>query len=361
MKIILDSQNRLNKFFRRIRLDLGRSVHSLKTAIACVLGLLLARYFHWEFGQWVPITVIVVMSAQEYFGGTLAKAYTRFLGTVSGVAVAIFTLSLFANNELATIVLIFLSCLFFSYIASRGDNYSYAGVLGGVTVVLTLTIANPSVYHALQRGFYIVIGIIIALLVSRFLLPIHAREKLLFSVGKTLRDLKNFYQVIIHQHPQSSPKSEKLRAAIWQEISLQPELIYEASGGSRHFSQHRKSLFNEIVSIERKILHLMDMLYDYFEKKEIQVFAKQVLLEKEFDHALMKNLEKMAKTIEKEKNNVEYLSLSEIIAKILGHVENSNSQEQLMTVYSFVFLLNKIALETEKLASLISKADGKNN
>ena len=78
-------------------LDYYRIIHSLKTAIACLIGLGVEKYYNWPSGQWVPITIIVVMSAQTHFGGALTKAYMRFLGTVAGVAISILTLFFFGK------------------------------------------------------------------------------------------------------------------------------------------------------------------------------------------------------------------------------------------------------------------------
>ena len=133
-------------------LDYYRTIHSVKTAIACLLGLTLFKYFGWPTGQWVPITVIVVMSAQTHFGAALQKAYMRFLGTVAGIIIATSTLFLFHNNLAAMFVVVFLTCLCFTYIASGGGTISYAGTLGGVTVVLTLTGSSATIDQAIARG-----------------------------------------------------------------------------------------------------------------------------------------------------------------------------------------------------------------
>lgn len=60
-------------------------VHSLRTAIACVVSLLVAQLFRLPEGYWAPITTIVI--TQSSLGAALAVSWHRFLGTVLGALV----------------------------------------------------------------------------------------------------------------------------------------------------------------------------------------------------------------------------------------------------------------------------------
>lgn len=223
---------RLYHLFHRcltwLHLDYYRTMHSFKTAIACLFGLGLEWYFRWSSGQWVPITIMVVMSAQPHFGGAVQKSYMRFLGTIAGVMIALLTLLVLRDNTTAIFVVVFLSCVFFTYIASVGDNnISYAGTLGGVTVILTLTATEVTPQLALERGGYIVIGIVIALLVSRFIFPIHARESLRFGVAVVLRQLQRMYFETISHTVTELVLNDELNAA-YKKIVDQTQLLEEA-------------------------------------------------------------------------------------------------------------------------------------
>ena len=81
--------------FLHWHLNYYQVIHSIKTAIACLIGVTLEKYYNWPSGQWVPITIMVVMSAQTHFGGALRKSYMRLLGTISGVAVTVTVLWFF--------------------------------------------------------------------------------------------------------------------------------------------------------------------------------------------------------------------------------------------------------------------------
>src|SRR3989454_8771440 len=60
-------------------------VHSVRTAIACVASLLVARLFRLPEAYWAPITTMVI--TQSSLGAALAVSWQRFVGTFLGAAV----------------------------------------------------------------------------------------------------------------------------------------------------------------------------------------------------------------------------------------------------------------------------------
>src|SRR5262249_45566321 len=60
-------------------------VHSLRTAVACVASLLVARLFRLPEGYWAPVTAMVI--TQSSLGAALAVSWHRFIGTFLGAAV----------------------------------------------------------------------------------------------------------------------------------------------------------------------------------------------------------------------------------------------------------------------------------
>lgn len=264
-------------------IDYYRTIHSIKTAIACLIGLACSRilqvHLQWQMGQWIPITIMVVMSAQMHFGAALQKAYMRFLGTISGVAIALLTIGVFGDNPTTIIIscIIFSACAIFTYIASSGDAISYVGTLGGVTTILTLWNQEVTIHYAIQRGIYIILGIIIAILVSRFIFPIHARDVLRSNVAKSLRGLGELYnktiQVALVDEYTADPTLDHM---LTENIAAQPELIQEACIGSRLFAQNR-SAWNDILNIEHRLHRLINLLYkSLYEIQDISITQKQL-------------------------------------------------------------------------------------
>jgi len=249
----------LHRGLTGLHLDYYRVIHSVKTAIGCLIGLLLVWYFKWPSGQWVPITVMVVMSAQPHFGAAVQKATMRFLGTAAGVLIALLTLILLHDKSLPIFIVIFCASIFFAYIASSVNNISYAGTLGGVTTILILSTAQVTPIIAIERGCYIVLGIIIALLVSRFIFPIHAREALRFSIAKVLRRLQRTYFETASHSITDSTLDHELNV-LYRKVVRQEQLLEEAGAGSLYFKKYKLPLFAEVIGSERKLYRLVNLM-----------------------------------------------------------------------------------------------------
>lgn len=352
-------------------LEYHRVIHSVKTAIACLIGLSLVKYFGWPSGQWVPITIIVVMSAQVNFGAALQKAYMRFLGTIAGVSITIITLLLFGTNLFAVFAVIFLACLVFAYIASSNGNISYSGVLGGTTLVLTLASAEANVHYAVTRGFYIVVGIVIALLVSRFVFPIHAREKLRINVAINLRNLRRLYSKTIRilQAQDAVEAVQQLDVQLEKNITdnfaIQPQLIEEAAIGSHYFSLHKKSLFAAVVGCERKIYRLIYFMHkDLYEDKDMRRVIRKINSLENLHIVIEGILDKLAIHIEDfspPQLRVNFAALLTSIELITNELPPEQSAQKLLDEHSFLFFMEQLLKELEVLNNLVCKINTQAN
>lgn len=345
----------IHNCFSRLHLDYYRSIHSIKTAIACLIGLALVWYLKWPSGQWVPITIMVVMSAQPNFGGAVQKAYMRFLGTAAGMMIALVTLILLRDHALAVFTIIFLSCIFFTYIASAGGNISYAGTLGGVTVILTLTATQATPLLAIERGCYIVLGIIIALLVSRLVFPIHAREALRFSIASVLRRLRRMYFETISNATTESGLDHELNAA-YRRIVKQTQLLEEAGAGSFYFSKYKKGLFAEVINRERKLYRLINLLGKSLSMQQTKVLQQLVGLE-ELHTAVEKCLENFAVYFESAKLQV-LPNVTTVLQMVLTNAKKlpvENDLQILLQEHSCLFFLEQIVQELAAMDLIITK------
>jgi uncharacterized membrane protein YccC len=134
-----------------INIQFERIIHSIKTAFACLIGLLIIKLVGAPMDQWLIITVVVVMCGQINVGSVITKSYMRFLGTLTGSLFAGLTILVFGTEPLATAVVISLSAVMFSFIATSEKNYSDAGTLGAVTVIVILVGQHPTIITAMHR------------------------------------------------------------------------------------------------------------------------------------------------------------------------------------------------------------------
>lgn len=263
-----------------------RLIHSLKTALAFGLGYSLTRLITLPSDQWVIITIAVIMCAQLYVGSVLQKSLLRFLGTIAGCLFAIACLQFMGTQPLAIGAALIISGFCFSFIATSQENYAYAGTLGAVTVPIILLGPEPSLFFAASRFLEISLGLLIATLISQFVLPIHARKYLKRTQVFTLEQIANYYRETIMGKGKGNELShEKHDEAIVKLLLKQRTLAKESSReplGKRfnpeHFSQclyYEREILRAINFMQLAKLHLND--HPVFSSDTLKVFHESVL------------------------------------------------------------------------------------
>ncbi|MEO8402879.1 MAG: FUSC family protein [Gammaproteobacteria bacterium] len=289
-----------------------RFIHSFKTALACLLGFAVAKLTHFRTEQWLIITTLVVMCAQINVGSVIQKSYMRFLGTLTGSVLAILTLQLFGANTLASIVVVTLSAVFFSYLATSDKSYSDSGTLGAVTVCIILIGQNPTVTSGIERCIEISIGILIAALVSQFIFPIHAKRHLRDNQAKTIRQLRSFYLQIFSSHTTEKTAEELqiLDENISKSLIVQRKLAGEAKR-ENFKGKFNANFFTQCLRCEKEIMRsIIFMSHAYQASDGAKKIVSDLDLFKDFHKQVSHALEEIAVSIETRKNQI--ISLPEM-------------------------------------------------
>ncbi|NDS72219.1 FUSC family protein, partial [Francisella tularensis subsp. holarctica] len=168
------------------------AINAFKACIAIVIAYLVGSFLGRIFGiermyLWMSVTVMVVMSTQPNLGGAVDKALMRFLGTVIGAVIAIIIVAC-VKNYIHEFMLI-LPFIFLAVYFAGATKYSYAGTLAGITLIIIMFNQQPGVQVAIYRAVEISLGIIISLIVNRFILPIRAETRLKESYSKTIAQI----------------------------------------------------------------------------------------------------------------------------------------------------------------------------
>ena len=137
-------------------------VHSLRTAIACVVSLLVARLFRLPEAYWAPITTVVI--TQSSLGAALAVSWDRFLGTVLGVVVGAAMATYVGPHALAFGIGLFVLGLIRTVTHSDLTGYRFGGV--ALAIVLLVPRTGPAWQIAFHRFVEVSIGIGVALMFS---------------------------------------------------------------------------------------------------------------------------------------------------------------------------------------------------
>lgn len=237
-----------------------RTINSIKITIACFIALCLVEFPGSPLNQWVLLSIVVVMS-QVNLGGILKKSYDRIMGTLIGALVAGIAVLFFEHHALILDIILLVSCLVFAYVAGGSGDNKQMSTLGSATAIMILLARPPSKSIIFLRPLEIIIGILIALLVTHFIFPIRATERLRMSLGEGLEQLKDLFEGEVDaMNPESLAAIKKTEEKLLGVFVNQRALMKDSKSERHHVI--KKSTLYELVTHERQ-LHRAILLTAY--------------------------------------------------------------------------------------------------
>ncbi len=350
----MDAQKQLGTKINFINLD--RSIHSLKTAIACLFAFAITKLIKFPVDQWIIITVLVVMCAQIYVGSVLQKAYLRFLGTLAGSVIAALTLEIFDHNPIAIAGVIACVGMLFSYLATSEKSYSDAGTLGAVTTTIILIGQNPTILTAAERFLEISIGIVIAALISQFVLPIHANTYLRRNQATTIRQLRDYYilTLMTHDTREIIIQDQELDEAIAKTLIKQRSLAKEASRellGEKFNRNH----FNHSLWCEKEILRSIAFMHHALQASPtVKKLLSKLDILQNFNKEISEVFEKIADCLEK-KSSAKKIVIPDIkpIKEAVNNAMQKQNADDVFYANAFLFCTENLLHRLEKLVTLV--------
>jgi uncharacterized membrane protein YccC len=137
-------------------------VHSLRTAVAAAISLLVARLFRLPGTWWAPITTLVI--TQSSLGAALKVSSERFIGTALGAVVGGLAARYLPPNVAMLGVCIFILGLVCALTRSGYSAYRFGGITA--TIVLMLPRSGSAWLAAFDRFAEVSIGIAVALILA---------------------------------------------------------------------------------------------------------------------------------------------------------------------------------------------------
>lgn len=334
----------------RALFNVERFIHCLKTAAACFLGFAVSQLISSHVDQWLIISILVVMCAQLSVGGVLQKSYMRFLGTLSGSLLAVFTIKVIGIDLISVAIVVAVTGALFSYIATSQTSYSDAGTLGAVTTTIILLAPQPTVSIAAERFLEISVGILIAACISQFVLPIHARVHLRRNQAITFRQLRAYYSasLLIDQDTDKTENYQKLDEAIVKSLITQRKLANDAVREPLK-QEFKLESFNQLLSCEKEILRCIILMHAaYKSSTETKKIFSSVYLLQEFHEKLCQVLETIADCLQQKHRTTCIFTLpsTDILKRTLQENTGYLTEHDVMCAHTFLFcagiLLNQL-------------------
>lgn len=176
-----------------IKADAKALVFSIKSFAAAMLAYYLSLRIGLSKPSWAIVTVYIVSQASA--GASLSRGLYRLVGTMIGAIATVLIVTNFVNDPiLCSIVLAgwIGLCLYFSLLDRTPRSYAF--VLAGYTASLIgfPSLLNPATIFdvALMRVQEISIGILCAVLLHRFILPISSHDQFTAKLTLTVKDAR---------------------------------------------------------------------------------------------------------------------------------------------------------------------------
>lgn len=233
-------------------------VHAAKTALAAALCWWLALRFGWRDGYWGSISAIIVL--QSNVGATVSASRDRLLGTLIGAAIG-FAFSLFGVLPWNFIVAILLAIIVCGLLGLRNSSR-----LAGVTIAIIMLVHKdgPRLELAADRVFEVIMGIVVALLVTTLIFPDRARMRLRDGLAQEFLVLGNLFEAVLEGF-RGAPASnlDELRKDAQLRMRANRQLLEaarnEPSGGPgwneglTMISQFGRSIFDALHALQLSV------------------------------------------------------------------------------------------------------------
>jgi uncharacterized membrane protein YccC len=145
-----------------LRLEQREVLHAIRTAVAAVAALLIARLCRLPEAYWAAVTAIVVM--QSTLGAAWTVSKQRFVGTALGAAMGAPLTAYAAQNVAAFAAGVFVLGLICALARIGRNAFRYAGIT--LAIVMLVARVEPAWMIAMHRFLEISVGIAAGLLLT---------------------------------------------------------------------------------------------------------------------------------------------------------------------------------------------------
>jgi uncharacterized membrane protein YgaE (UPF0421/DUF939 family) len=137
-------------------------IHVVRTTIAAIISLLVARLFKLPEAYWATVTTLVVM--QSTFGAAFTVSWHRLVGSAIGAAAGALLATYFGSNAAMFAVGIFVMGIVCAILRLDRVAYRFAGVT--LAIVMLIARSSPAWIVAIHRFIEVSVGIAVALAIT---------------------------------------------------------------------------------------------------------------------------------------------------------------------------------------------------
>ncbi|MFB2803561.1 FUSC family protein [Shewanella seohaensis] len=233
-----------------------RAIHALKLGLALLIAVTINAIWSPPHFIWSMVTIVIIMMSLPQVGGAIEKSLQRAVGTCLGSAYGVMLVATIDSYWLIMGLLI-LGVTLICFISA--GRYSYAYLVAGFTIIIVVGDANHDTSEALWRTANILLGCVIAILVSLFIFPIKAKQDWRSQLANAIDNMAK----VLTQHLQAPANHDldfraELEAAM-KAVLTQKKLFFSLEWESQTLKKH-KVLLAELVNKQVRLITLLELL-----------------------------------------------------------------------------------------------------
>ena len=198
---------------------------AVQTATAGVLAMYLSSFLGLPESYWAAITAMIVLQAS--LGAALKESWVRVAATAIGAAVAIPVVAYFGSG-----LFIFAAAVFVTVLLCSTLRLTAGLRVAATTVAIIMLIPKPG--HPWSLGIHrfleVSFGIVVALVVAKFVWPSSALEDLRQGLATTYTQLNSLFVALLQRYRgEARQEIEQLRTAIAAALRNNDDLHEQAT------------------------------------------------------------------------------------------------------------------------------------
>lgn len=233
-----------------------RIIHAAKLALALLIAAVINGIWSLPHFIWSMVTIVIIMMSLPQFGGALEKSLQRTIGTCLGSAYGVFLIMSF-NNYWLIMGLLIIAVSIICYISA--GRYSYAYLVAGFTIIIVIGDANQATSEAIWRTANILMGCLIAILVSLFILPIKAKQDWRCQLSKSLNAMGKALDQHFHKNNADNLDNREQIEIAMKAVITQKKLFFSLEWESTTL-RHNKHLIAQLAQEQIRVVTLLELL-----------------------------------------------------------------------------------------------------
>jgi uncharacterized membrane protein YgaE (UPF0421/DUF939 family) len=212
-----------------VGIDKEKTIRTWRLALTCIFLFLISWHYEIPESSWALVTIWFVMYEYSTVGGVLNKGLLRFLGTVLSALYGIIIIYFGGNNPLINLLALIPGLFIYTYFF-MGNDKSYTGTIGAVTLTIVLLNYN-NIDVAIVRVFNVILGIVASIVMIRFFYPQYARNLVIENQILWLNQLTALLQSYLdlcQEHGTVKNKSYDLEHSMLTNSPTYTRLVNEA-------------------------------------------------------------------------------------------------------------------------------------